>query len=275
MHRIMPDNSTFDLRTPLFVPGNDERKLRKALDSDTEVIIIDLEDSVPESEKRSARRIAADVLAGSRTRAVFVRVNPVRSGLLQQDLDAVAGRADALVIPKAQPDDFPSLASPLVALVETARGVRGSYELASRPGVLALMLGTVDLCRELGIGVDETSGLLGIRTQLVVDSAAAGVASPIDGVHVKIHDHDGLRDAALHARALGFGGKACVHPRQLGVVREVFVHDPIEIARARRVIAAYEAALESGRGVVSLDGEMIDLPVVARAREFLIQVEGQ
>ena len=138
---------------------------------------------------------------------------------------------------------------PIIAIVETAAGLQESAEIATAPGVWALLLGAVDLGVELRL-TPRADGLelLFARSKLVVDSAAAQIAPPIDVVHVDIADDDALRAESELARSLGFGGKACIHPRQVPIVERAFAPTADELERARRVVDAYEAARSPRRG---------------------------
>jgi citrate lyase beta subunit len=266
-------------RSLLFAPGHEERKLQKALAAGADAVVADLEDAVPAGEKEAARAVARRVLEGRATRSlVAVRPNAVGTAHWEADLEAVSGlELDALVLPKATPEAVTALGPdgpPVIAIVETALGLRQAFETARLPRVAALVLGAVDLGAELGLE-PRADGLevLYARSQLVVDSAAAGIGSPFDLVHLDIRDDEGLEAEARLARSLGFRGKACIHPAQIEIVNRVFSPTEEEQEHARRVIEAYEHALADGRGVVALDGEMIDLPVVERARRVLAETE--
>lgn len=262
-------------RSFLFAPGSDERKLEKALEAGADAVVFDLEDAVVPAEKERARALVVDRLAAPAGESLrLVRVNAAASPWLGDDVTALAGAAlDALVLPKSSPEALSHVAGlgvPVVALVESAGGLRAAYDLACSPLVHGLMLGAVDLGLELGLEPGaEGHELLFARSSLVVDSAAANVRPPIDQVWVDIRDHDGLERDCLRARALGLRGKACIHPAQIPVVNAAFAPSDDELARAQAVVAAYEEAAADGRGAVALDGEMIDLPVVERARQTL------
>jgi citrate lyase subunit beta/citryl-CoA lyase len=266
-------------RSLLFAPGNDERKLQKALAAGADAVVADLEDAVPAGEKETARTVASRVFAGARSRSlVAVRVNAAGTEDCEADLRAVADlELDALVLPKATPDAVAALATegpPVVAIVETALGLRHAYETARAERVAALVLGAVDLGLELGLEPRaDGQEVLYARSRLVVESAAAGIRSPFDLVHVDTRDDEWLEAEARLARSLGFRGKACIHPAQVETVNRVFSPTPEEVDRARRVVEAYERGLADGRGAVSSDGEMIDLPVVERARRVLAETE--
>ena len=266
-------------RSLLFAPGNDERKLEKALAAGADAVVADLEDAVPATEKEAARTVARRVLGGAATASlVAVRVNAAGTEHWGADLQAVADlELDALVLPKATPEAVGALGPdgpPVVAIVETALGVRHAYETARLPRVAALVLGAVDLGLELGLEPRaDGQEVLYARSRLVLESAAAGLRSPFDLVHVDTRDDEGLEAEARLARSLGFRGKVCIHPAQVAIVNRVFSPTGEERERARRVVEAYERGLADGRGAVALDGEMIDLPVVERARRILAKTE--
>ena len=248
----------------LFVPGDDERKLAAAARSGADAVVVDLEDGVAPERKDAARALLRTALP----RAALVRVNGLESGLLEHDLEALDGlELRGLVLPKATPKSVNALGPdgpPVVAIAETAQGVRLAYETASRPRVVALLLGAVDLGGELGLTpLADGDELLYARSKLVVDSAAAGIRPPFDSVHVRIDDADGLVAACRRARALGLRGKACIHPRQVEIVNRAFAPSDRELEWARRVVA------EHAGGVSRVGGEMVDRPVLARARALL------
>lgn len=266
-------------RSLLFAPGNDERKLRRALKAGSDAVVADLEDAVPAGEKERAREVTSGVLAERAAETlVAVRVNAVGSRLCEDDLGAVADlELDALVVPKATPKAVAALGPegpPVIAIVETAQGLRHAYETAAAPRVAAVVLGAVDLGLELGLEPRaDGQEVLYARSRLVLDSAAAGIRSPFDLVHTDTRDLEGLEAECRLARSLGFRGKACIHPAQVEIVNRVFLPTRAEVARAERVVEAYERAADEGRGAVALDGEMIDLPVVERARTILADSE--
>lgn len=265
-------------RSLLFVPGNDGRKLEKALAAGADVVVADLEDAVPAAEKEAARRVVAERLAQAPTGSLrAVRVNGAGTAFWDDDLDAVASLPlDVLVLPKATPDAVAELPDgpPVVAIVESATGLKEAHGTASAPRVAALGLGAVDLGLELGLEPrPDGQEILFARSQLVLDSAAAGIRAPFDVVHLDTRDVEGLERESRLARSLGFRGKLCIHPDQLEVVHRVFAPLEEEVEQARRVVDAYERGAAEGRGVVALDGEMVDLPVVERARQILAQAE--
>lgn len=207
-----------------------------------------------------------------------MRVNGAHTEWFAADLALVAElEPDALVLPKATPDAVAALGSagpPVVAIVETAAGVRAAYETAASARVVALLLGAVDLGAQLGLEPrPDGAEILYARSKLVVDSAAAGIRPPFDIVHLDVRDDGGLEQECLLARSLGFRGKACIHPGQLDTVNRVFSPTEAELAWAREVVAAYEREAAGGRGVFALDGSMVDLPVVERARRILAEAE--
>ena len=263
-------------RSFLFAPGSEERKLVRALESGADAVVADLEDAVAPEEKGAARDLATRLLDDARTESLrLLRVNGVGTEWHDGDLAAVSGRGlDGIVLPKATDADVRAVADrvdvPIVAIVETARGLREAFEVASHEQVAVLLLGAVDLGLDLGLEQrDDGQEILFARSSLVVDSAAAGLRGPVDRVWVDVRDLEGLARDCAFARSLGFRGKALVHPDQIAPTHEAFAPTAGELQRAREIVAAYDRAVGDGHGVVALDGDMIDAPVAERARELL------
>jgi citrate lyase beta subunit len=237
------------------------------------VVIADLEDAVAPERKAEARDLVA------RLRPRVVRINGAETEWFADDV-ALTGELelDAVVLPKATPEAVEALGPegpPIIAIVETAHGLRVAYETAASPRVELLMLGSVDLGVELRLE-PRPDGLeiLYARSQLVIDSAAAEIGAPIDVVHLDFRDLAGLEESARFARSLGFGGKACIHPDQVAIVNRVFAPESEDVEWARRVVEAYERGEREGKGAVALEGTMVDLPVVERARQVLAEAKG-
>jgi citrate lyase beta subunit len=283
-------------RSLLFTPAGDARKADKALAGAADLVVLDLEDAIAPSRKDEARRWLAGYLAASPPRthlAVWIRINAPDTPWGAADLAAVAALPVAgLVLPKASlqaldaiatvpppgqapPDKAPpGKALPVIALIETARGLREAYQVAAHDQVAALLLGGADLGAELGwIPRPDGLELLHARSSLVVDSAAAGIRPPFDVVRIDYRDTGGLIAEAAQARSLGFGGKACIHPDQVGPVNEAFSPSREELEAARGIVAAFETAARQGHGVAVAGGQMIDQPVVGRARALLASAE--
>lgn len=241
--------------------------------SGADVVIADLEDAVAPERKAEARDLVA------RLRPRVVRINGAETEWFADDV-ALTGELelDAVVLPKATPEAVEALGPegpPIIAIVETAQGLRVAYETAASPRVELLMLGSVDLGVELRLE-PRPDGLeiLYARSQLVIDSAAAEIGAPIDVVHLDFRDLAGLEESARFARSLGFGGKACIHPDQVAIVNRVFAPESEDVEWAQRVVEAYERGEREGKGAVALEGTMVDLPVVERARQVLAEAKG-
>ena len=195
----------------------------------------DLEDAVAPADKPAAREVVGHMAPR------VVRVNGADTEWFEDDLALAAGiELDALVLPKATPEAVEALGPwgpPVIAIVETAQGLRRAYEMAAAERVSALVLGAVDLGVELGLEPRKDGlEILHARSQVVVDSAAAGIRPPFDIVHLEIEDDAGLEEQAAFARSLGFRGKACIHPRQVPIVNRVFLPGEREVAWARRIL---------------------------------------
>jgi citrate lyase beta subunit len=275
------------LRSLLFVPGNDAHKLVRAAQSGADAVIADLEDAVPVAAKADARALVAQSLAApaaaegapARSRPLrLVRVNAADTAYFADDVALLQeAHPDGAVLPKASAAAaamFAATGLPVLAIVETASGVREAFTIAQADNVFALLLGALDLSVELGLeSRPDGLELQYARSKLVVDSAAAGVRPPFDSVHVGVRDAEGLRAQAELARSLGMAGKACIHPAQVEIVNHVFSPDAEQVAWARRVIAAAESAEQQGVGAIALDGAMVDAPVLARARRIVSDSE--
>ncbi|MFD4709363.1 HpcH/HpaI aldolase/citrate lyase family protein [Streptomyces sp. NPDC058430] len=250
-------------RSLLFVPGHRPDRFEKAAAAGADAVIIDLEDAVAPDDKDAARRHAADWLA--RGRDAVVRINAPGTPWWDADLDLVTAFGCPVMLPKAEdPDVIARIAEvcAVIPLVETAAGIERALDVCCVPGVVRAAFGSVDLATELGVRHDDTLALAYARSRLVMACAAAGVAPPLDGVTTALDDADVLAQDIRHARRLGFGGKLCIHPRQLPAVAEGFAPSDEELAWARKVLAA-------GDAVSAVDGVMVDKPVQERARRLL------
>ncbi|ROO88272.1 citrate lyase subunit beta/citryl-CoA lyase [Actinocorallia herbida] len=270
---------TDPVRSALYVPGDQPRKLAKAAGYGADSLIVDLEDAVAPPAKEAAREAVASWLAGGGASGgpqVWIRINPGEAGLA--DLAAVAHPdVTGVCVAKAETVEglgevdaalagFPGIA--LSPILESAAAVLAAPALARAPRVVRLQLGEADLKADLGVdpGPDERE-LLWARSQVVLASAAAGIAAPLGPVSTALADPEALRASSHALRRLGFHGRACVHPAQLPVVHEVFTPTGAELARARDLVARFAAA---GEGVVVDDrGRMVDEAVVRQARRVL------
>jgi len=262
-------------RSYLFVPGNRPERFVKALQSGADAVIIDLEDAVPAQLKLEARATVAAWLSAEHP--VYVRVNAHGTEWHDDDVRSVAREGlRGLVLPKAQDPlrvaelatRLPNLAS-LLPIVESAQGLWNALDIARCPRVERLAFGHLDFQRDVGID-GENEELLYARSHLVLMSRLAGVAPPLDGITAALDDTEKLRQDVERARRLGFGGKLCIHPRQIESVNRGFLPSEKDVEWARRVVAAAEAA---GGGAVRMGAEMVDAPVVARAQQILQMIE--
>ena len=261
------------LRSLLFVPGDDERKLARAPDAGADALILDLEDAVSPERKQHARELVAQhVAAGTLAGEIIVRINAAGTPWFEDDLAALTDAPVAIMLPKATASTVARVPVQfdLVGLIETASGVEEATSVAAGAQTCRLMLGSADLAAELGIALTADEGELQYpRARIAMGSAAAGIEPPIDVVHLDVRDPEGLRASALRAKQLGFTGKACIHPRQVAVVNDAFTPTADEVCRATEVLEAFERARSQGSGVTVLNGRLVDLPVVLRARRTL------
>jgi citrate lyase subunit beta/citryl-CoA lyase len=261
----------------LFVPGTRPERFIKALDTGAGGVIIDLEDAVAEEDKESARsaiRSAWPSFTPEQRKRLVIRSNCPGSQFYAADL-MLAQELDlaCLLIPKTESADevngaaslLPNTA--LIPMIETAIGLDRLKEIANADQVIRLALGNLDLQADLGMTCDpQESELHTARYQIVLASRIAQIASPIDGVTPSTDDIARVQDDALRAKRMGFGGKLCIHPKQVGIVKTAFMPSDQEIAWAQRVIQADQ---DSKGAAVKLDGRMIDRPVVLLAQRTI------
>lgn len=265
----------------LFVPGTRPDRFIKALNSGAAGVIIDLEDAVGADDKEKARsllRQAWDDFSAAQKKQLVIRINAPGTKFYGADLVlAEEINAPCLLIPKSESRDqingaaqiLPATA--IIPMIETALGLDCLKEIANAQQVLRLALGNLDLQADLGMVCDdEESELLTARFQLVFQSRVAEIAPPIDGVTPTTTDENRISADAKRAKRMGFGGKLCIHPSQVGIVRKAFEPSSAEIEWAKRVV---QADHDAHGGAVKLDGRMIDRPVVLLAQKTLNQAK--
>ena len=253
-------------RSLLFVPGSRPDRYDKAGGAGADAVCIDLEDAVAPDGKEAARSATVAALDGR----FGVRVNAVGSAECAAHLEALAGTAPVFVmIPKAASADDVAVVraatgTPLWPIVESAEGLHRAWEIAASPGVAGVLFGGADYSADLGCTM-EWEPLFHARGVLAAACARAGVEL-LDVPHLDIGDEADLIASTRRIRAMGFTGRACIHPAQIGPVHAVFTPTEAEIARARRVLAAFEA---SGGGAALLDGKLIEKPIIRAAMRTL------
>ncbi len=289
----MPRRRWGRIRSLLFAPGNDLRKLRRLGDFGADAVVLDLEDAVADEEKVAARDVARSHLSGLKAagRPTLVRVNGADTGLYIDDVKAVlADGLDGIVVPKVQDpkvlwDADPLLAQfeaeagipngtiRLLALIETAQGMMRCEEImANAPERLErVVLGSGDYRAELGLGVSAGESELAYpRGRLVVASIAAGLGAPVDGPFINIEDDAGLQVSCTISKSFGFEGRVVVYPGQVNTVNRVFGnYTPEELQHFRRIVEAFEAAEASGSAAIRVDGVFVDYPIYRQAKEVL------
>lgn len=258
-------------RSYLFVPGNRPERFDKARAAGADAVILDLEDAVQPDEKPVAR--AAVLEAADPARPAWVRINGSDTGWFADDVAALAGHPGVagIVLPKAESQEQVSAvlarahaALTVLPIVETARGFANLAALCAATRVGRIVFGTLDFQVDLGIDGDGEE-LHFFRSQLVLASRLANIGAPVDGVSTSITDLDGIEADARRGRRFGFGGKLCIHPKQIEAVHRAYAWTEAEQAWAARVLEA----VDTSRGAaVAVDGKMVDLPVILKARRI-------
>jgi citrate lyase subunit beta/citryl-CoA lyase len=273
----------------LFLPGNNPNMLINGVSLGADAIIFDLEDAVSPDEKDAARILVQHALETLTfgTCGIIIRINSLDTPFWEKDVEALAPLAPDIIMPpkvsgapyiyalSAKIGEVEKKAGVhkkilLMPLIETALGLENSFAIAScNARVTALFLGAEDLTADLRAPRTREGGEIAYARSRIVCAARAAGVDALDTPFTDVNDLEGLRRDTLLARSLGFTGKGVISPRHVDVVNEVFSPGENEIAYARRVIEAMEEAGKQGKGAVSLDGKMIDPPIVERAKTVL------
>lgn len=277
-------------RSMLYIPGNRPGMIQNCLVFGADSVLLDLEDAIALTEKDAARRLTAHLLKAIDfgNMEVTVRINGADTPYFRKDLEEIVpARPAAIRLPKCQSpedvltvdaligeleekNDIPPGSIKLHAMIETALGLQKAFDIASAcPRVTALTLGGQDLTADLGVQkTKEGWELFHARGAVVLAAKAAGV-DVFDTVWADINDPEGLLKESRQIMGLGFTGKAAIHPSQIPVIHKAYMPDPKELRKARRVVEAAEEAKTKGIGVISVDGKMVDAPVVRRAYKLI------
>jgi len=282
------------MRSWLFAPGDSGRKMTKASDSAADIVLLDLEDSVSPENKPAARTAVADFLKTREDKhRIWVRVNPLRSGEIEADLDAIMGAAPGgLFLPKAEGKADVEALDAMLTIREADHGILnrsthvaalvtetpkamfhcGDYEGA--PRLVAMSWGAEDLSSALGARVQHRPDgsympMYEMARNLCLLGAVAAGCAPIETVMPEFRDLDKLRERALMVRGQGYRGMLAIHPAQVDVINEAFTPSAEEIAHARAIVQAF--ADNPGAGTVGLEGQMLDRPHLALAERLLAE----
>jgi citrate lyase subunit beta/citryl-CoA lyase len=280
-------------RSLLIMPANRADMLAKAPSYGADALVFDLEDSVPIAEKPKARELAREYIAKHKaTCSIHVRVNALQTGMLQDDLDAIAvAGLTAIRLPKAESaETIRTVDAMLTALenkcglapgsigigpsLESAKGVWFAYEiLSASPRIASVTAGTAqdgDLQTDLGYTwTAEGNEVLYLRSRVLLAARAAGVEHVLDGSYANIRDPEGLRICCEAARKLGYRGKSAIHPNQIETINRTFTPSAQEIDYYRRVIEAFDAAVARGSAATTVDGKLVDYAMAAMAKRVL------
>lgn len=276
-------------RSLLFAPGNHARRVEKAFTLDADAVILDLEDAVAVSEKPGTRALVVEALQKPRECLGYVRVNAIDTPFCFEDVQAVVQPGvDGIMLPKvetaAQVQCIDWLMTQferrrglaggnidLLPIIETGRGVAGIEAICAAPSrVRRLSFGAGDYSLDMNLRwTREEREMDHARASIAVASRAAGLEPPLDTVWIHLGEIDNLRASTERARDMGYQGKLCIHPEQVGVVNDVFTPPQAEIDKAQRYVEAFEEAEKAGAASIQVDGYFIDYPIVEKARRTL------
>ena len=277
------------MRSLLFAPGNHARRVEKALGLAADGVILDLEDAVAISEKAATRPVVAGAFDKPRSGKLYVRVNALGTEWCYGDITAVVRAGlDGIVLPKVEhahelrtadwligalerERGIPAGAIDLIPIIETALGLSNLQGICrSGTRMKRLAFGAGDFTLDMGmVWTRLEAELLPYRSACVLESRAAGLEAPLDTVWADLRDLEGFIASARHAAALGFQGKMCIHPDQIAEANAAFSPDEAAVAKARRIVEAFDKAEAEGLASIQLDGQFIDYPIVQRARRVV------
>jgi citrate lyase subunit beta/citryl-CoA lyase len=277
------------LRSFLFVPGNHPRRIEKALESEADAVVLDLEDAVAETEKTTARLAVSAALLQPRYCAKYVRLNGCDTDRCYGDLISIVRPGlDGIVVPKIesaqhlrtldwlliQLEREQGMATggiDLMPLIETTRSIMALEEIcAATPRVQRVAFGAADYAFDLNLmSSNDENELHFARARIAHCSRAAGLDAPIDGIVIQFRDGELFLASAQRARQLGFQGKLCIHPGQIVLVNQIFTPSSEEVAHARKVVAAFDAAEAQGSASIQVDGVFVDYPIAQKARKLI------
>ena len=298
------DQKTALLRSWMFVPGDRQKMIDKALALPVDAILLDIEDGVAPAAKETARKQIAESLdriaaqkkenPSYRTPARYVRINAVGHERMNADVEYVLRPAlEGLAVPKVETPEQVNAVEKilderepkmgmargsvrLLLALESPRGLFNAYAIAaSSPRVIGLMFGAEDFSRELSLPLrreGEAVDLIYARSAMVTAAAAAHVQA-VDGVWPNFQDIEGLKKFALQSRRLGFSGMSLIHPAQISEVNAAFTPTAEEVDYCRRVIQAFDDARARGEGAIAFGGQLLDMPIVDRARQTMALAE--
>lgn len=275
-------------RSLIFVPGNNPRFIEKAKKLQADIVCFDLEDSVPDDEKATARKLIKNALKERKSyeSSIFVRTNSPLSGKIPSDLKEIVQKGiDGIVIPKVnntkELKKIENTLSPieksrkikpiqLIPSIESAEGVVNTYNIASySKRVNAVVFGVFDLLNDIGVEYTKNSeGEKYSRSKIPVDAHAAGVMA-IDAIWQDLKDTKGLERDCKLGKSLGYGGKSIIHPDQIPIVHKLFYPSKSEISWAQKVCTEYEKSTKKGKGATTVDGKMIDEVHYKQAKALL------
>jgi len=275
-------------RSLIFVPGNNSRFLEKAKTLSADIVCFDLEDSVPDSEKKNARKLIQDALKirSQYSSEVYVRTNSPISEKIPDDLKEIVQKGiDGIVIPKVNnAKELKKIEKTLASIekrqklrpiglipsIESAEGVYNTFEIASASKrISAVVFGVFDLLNDLGIEyTKQPEGAKYARAKIPLDARAAGVFA-LDAIWQDIKDEKGLNEDCNIGKSLGYVGKTIIHPDQISIIHQVFHPNKTEIEWAEKVCKIYEKSTKKGKGATTVDGKMIDEVHYKRAKALL------
>ncbi|MDE0841980.1 MAG: CoA ester lyase [Porticoccaceae bacterium] len=278
-------NSPKSIRSFLFVPGNHPDKIRKVFGYGADAVILDLEDACADRDKPAARESVVQALKAGQGSLGYIRINAIDTAYCFRDLDAVVGPwLDGVVLPKLEnPEELYAIdwalseyererglevgAIDLMPIIETGFGMKNLDKICSAPGRMKrFAFGAGDFTRDVGIKWSADEIELGyVRGHMILTARAHSLEAPIDTVHIQLDDMESYAQSVATGVKFGFQGKLLIHPKQVKLANQSYMPSAAELAKAVKVIAAFEAAEAEGSASIQVDGYFVDYPIVEKA----------
>ena len=268
-------------RSLLFLPGDDRRKIEKAITTAPDSIILDLEDGVAVNKKAEARAVVLRAISelnfGKSER--IIRLNALDTDFAEDDIETIIkAKPDAVIIPKVEAPDHVTyvvdripFAIPVIAMIETSKAVMNIKEIAAAPSLAALCFGAEDYIANVGGVRTQSNHEVAYARSVVPMYAAVFNLQALDMVYVNFKNEAGLRAETRAALELGYSGKTAIHPNQIVPINETFTPSKEEIDRAQKLVSAFNENQAKGTGAFAYEGKMVDMPVIRAARNVLVR----
>ena len=279
------------IRSHLYGPGNNAKILSKIFDTESDAVILDLEDAVPFNQKESARNMVAELISEHSQDSkpyCFVRINHPSLQLAEQEISMITQKGlfgiripkvetaddiliiDNLLNKEEQKNDLPKGKIKIICNIESSKGIlNASSILQASNRVVGFAFGAADFAKDIGVWEADHSSFLYPKSHLVITSSAHAAQPPVDSVYANLNDEEGLQESSVLAKKLGFFGRSAIHPKQIAIINEIYTPSTEEIEKATSIIDALKQAEQDNRGAIDVAGDFVDIAIVKKAEDVI------